>query len=104
MEGGDVATGLDMPLLAEIAAYFREARKKYAKFEGSLKGVDSRILLAQVPGGMLSNMENQLKQQGAMDKMDDVLKEIPKVRKDLGNIALVTPTSQIVGTQAVLMS
>ncbi|MBF0357566.1 MAG: sodium-extruding oxaloacetate decarboxylase subunit alpha [Magnetococcales bacterium] len=101
LEGRANATGLDMVLLAEIAAYFREVRKKYAKFEGSLKGVDSRILLAQVPGGMLSNMENQLKQQGAMDKMDDVLKEIPKVRKDLGNIALVTPTSQIVGTQAV---
>ncbi|MBF0383768.1 MAG: sodium-extruding oxaloacetate decarboxylase subunit alpha [Magnetococcales bacterium] len=101
MEDRDVATGLDLTLLAEIAAYFREVRKKYAKFEGSLKGVDSRILLAQVPGGMLSNMENQLKQQGAMDKMDAVLQEIPKVREDLGNIALVTPTSQIVGTQAV---
>jgi oxaloacetate decarboxylase (Na+ extruding) subunit alpha len=101
MEDKENATGLDLVLLAEIAAYFREVRKKYAKFEGSLKGVDSRILLAQVPGGMLSNMENQLKQQGAMDKMDAVLEEIPRVRKDLGNIALVTPTSQIVGTQAV---
>ncbi|MBF0448906.1 MAG: sodium-extruding oxaloacetate decarboxylase subunit alpha [Magnetococcales bacterium] len=101
LEDRENATGLDLVLLAEIASYFREVRKKYAKFEGSLKGVDSRILLAQVPGGMLSNMENQLKQQGAIDKMDEVLKEIPKVRKDLGNIALVTPTSQIVGTQAV---
>ncbi|MBF0455652.1 MAG: sodium-extruding oxaloacetate decarboxylase subunit alpha [Magnetococcales bacterium] len=101
MEDRENSTGLDLVLLEEIASYFREVRKKYAKFEGSLKGVDSRILLAQVPGGMLSNMENQLKQQGATDKMDEVLKEIPKVRKDLGNIALVTPTSQIVGTQAV---
>lgn len=95
-------TGLDMDLLEEIAAYFREVRKKYAKFEGSLKGVDSRILIAQVPGGMLTNMENQLREQGAADKLDEVLKEIPKVREDLGFIPLVTPTSQIVGTQSVL--
>ncbi|MDP4529358.1 sodium-extruding oxaloacetate decarboxylase subunit alpha [Alkalimonas delamerensis] len=95
-------TGLDLTLLAEIAAYFREVRKKYAKFEGSLKGVDARILLAQVPGGMLTNMESQLKEQDALDKLDSVLKEIPKVREDLGFIPLVTPTSQIVGTQAVL--
>ncbi|MES9974284.1 MAG: biotin/lipoyl-containing protein, partial [Candidatus Thiodiazotropha sp.] len=86
----------------EIAAYFREVRKKYAKFEGSLKGVDSRILVAQVPGGMLTNMENQLREQGASDKLDQVLEEIPRVRKDLGYIPLVTPTSQIVGTQAVI--
>ncbi len=95
-------TGLDIQLLEEIAAYFREVRKKYAKFEGSLKGVDSRILVAQVPGGMLTNMENQLREQGASDKLDAVLAEIPEVRKDLGYIPLVTPTSQIVGTQAVL--
>jgi len=95
-------TGLDLHLLEEIAAYFREVRKKYAKFEGSLRGVDSRILVAQVPGGMLTNMENQLREQGAADKMDEVLAEIPRVRKDLGYIPLVTPTSQIVGTQAVL--
>lgn len=95
-------TGLDLELLEEIATYFRGVRKKYAQFEGSLKGVDARILLAQVPGGMLTNMENQLKEQGALDKFDDVLKEIPAVRKDLGYIPLVTPTSQIVGTQAVL--
>jgi oxaloacetate decarboxylase alpha subunit len=82
--------------------YFRDVRKKYAKFEGSLKGVDSRILTSQVPGGMLTNMESQLKEQGATDKFDEVLKEIPKVRQDLGYIPLVTPTSQIVGTQAVL--
>lgn len=96
------ATGLDLELLEEIAAYFREVRKKYAKWEGSLKGIDSRILVAQVPGGMLTNMETQLKEQGAGDKLDAVLAEIPRVREDLGFIPLVTPTSQIVGTQAVL--
>lgn len=95
-------TGLDLDLLEEIASYFRQVRKKYAQFEGSLKGVDGRILLAQVPGGMLTNMENQLKEQNAADKLDEVLQEIPKVRKDLGYLPLVTPTSQIVGTQAVL--
>jgi oxaloacetate decarboxylase alpha subunit len=102
LEGTDRDTGLDLTLLEEIAAYFREVRKKYAKFEGSLKGVDSRILLAQVPGGMLTNMESQLKEQNAGDKFDAVLAEIPRVREDLGYIPLVTPTSQIVGTQAVL--
>ncbi|WP_207062128.1 sodium-extruding oxaloacetate decarboxylase subunit alpha [Motiliproteus sp. SC1-56] len=101
-EGTDRDTGLDINLLEEIAAYFREVRKKYAKWEGSLKGVDSRILVAQVPGGMLTNMESQLKEQGAGDKLDEVLEEIPRVREDLGFIPLVTPTSQIVGTQAVL--
>lgn len=94
--------GLDMSLLAEIAEYFREVRKKYARFEGELKGVDARIMIAQVPGGMLTNMESQLKDQQALHRMDEVLKEIPRVRQDLGNIALVTPTSQIVGTQAVI--
>ena len=102
LQGTDRDTGLDLALLEEIAAYFREVRKKYAKFEGSLRGTDSRILIAQVPGGMLTNMESQLKEQGAADKFDEVLKEIPKVREDLGLIPLVTPTSQIVGTQAVL--
>lgn len=101
-EGTARDTGLNLVLLEEIAAYFREVRTKYAQFEGSLKGVDARILLAQVPGGMLTNMESQLKEQGALDKMDLVLKEIPKVRKELGYLPLVTPTSQIVGTQAVL--
>jgi len=95
-------TGLDMEKLEDIAADFRSVRKKYRQFEGSLLGVDSRILLAQVPGGMLTNMEHQLKEQGASDKLDLVLDEIPRVRKDLGYIPLVTPTSQIVGTQAVL--
>ncbi len=102
LEGTGRQTGLDIVKLAEIAAYFREVRKKYASFEGSLRGVDARILVAQVPGGMLTNMESQLKEQGAADKMDEVLDEIPRVRKDLGYIALVTPTSQIVGTQAVI--
>ncbi|PMG27019.1 oxaloacetate decarboxylase subunit alpha [Shewanella sp. 10N.286.52.C2] len=96
------ATGYDMAALEEIAAYFREVRKKYARFEGALKGIDSRILRAQVPGGMLTNMENQLKEQGAADKMDEVLEEIPRVREDLGFLPLVTPTSQIVGTQSVI--
>lgn len=98
----DRDTGLDLELLEDIAGYFREVRKKYASFEGSLRGIDSRILVAQVPGGMLTNMESQLKEQGAGDKLDDVLSEIPRVREDLGFIPLVTPTSQIVGTQAVM--
>ena len=102
VEGTARDTGLDIEKLAEIAAYFREVRKKYAQFEGSLKGVDARILIAQVPGGMLTNMESQLREQGAEDKFDEVLLEIPRVREDLGFIPLVTPTSQIVGTQAVL--
>ena len=94
-------TGLDIKPLLEIAAYFREVRKKYAKFESSFLGADTRILASQVPGGMLSNLENQLKEQGAADKIDEVLKEIQVVQKDCGYIPLVTPTSQIVGTQAV---
>ena len=101
-EDTDRDTGLNIELLEEVAAYFREVRKKYAQFEGSLRGVDSRILVAQVPGGMLTNMESQLREQNALDKMDQVLKEIPRVREDLGFIPLVTPTSQIVGTQAVI--
>ncbi|GLS82792.1 sodium-extruding oxaloacetate decarboxylase subunit alpha [Paraferrimonas haliotis] len=102
VEGTERDTGYDMALLEEIAAYFRKVRQKYAQFEGGLKGIDARILTAQVPGGMLTNMENQLREQGAADKLDAVLAEIPSVRKDLGYIPLVTPTSQIVGTQAVL--
>lgn len=102
LDGTKWDTGLDINLLEEIASYFREVRKKYVKFEGSLKGIDSRILVAQVPGGMLTNLENQLREQNAAKKLDEVLEEIPKVREDLGFIPLVTPTSQIVGTQAVL--
>ncbi|QOF67531.1 sodium-extruding oxaloacetate decarboxylase subunit alpha [Actinobacillus sp. GY-402] len=102
LQGTAFDTGLDIPRLEKIAAYFRDVRKKYAKFEGQLRGVDSRILVAQVPGGMLTNLENQLRQQNASDKLDQVLEEIPRVREDLGYIPLVTPTSQIVGTQAVI--
>ncbi|KJR27995.1 oxaloacetate decarboxylase subunit alpha [Vibrio navarrensis] len=102
LQGTERDTNLQLEQLEPIAAYFREVRKKYAKFEGQLKGVDSRILIAQVPGGMLTNMESQLKEQGAADRIDEVLQEIPRVREDLGFIPLVTPTSQIVGTQAVI--
>ena len=101
-EDSDRATGLDLDLLEEISLYFRDVRKKYAQFEGALKGVDPRILTAQVPGGMLTNLEHQLRDQNATDKLDDVLREIPSVRKDLGYVPLVTPTSQIVGSQAVI--
>lgn len=102
LQGTQYDSELNIPKLEKIAAYFRDVRKKYAKFEGQLRGVDSRILVAQVPGGMLTNLESQLKQQNASDKLDKVLEEIPLVRKDLGYIPLVTPTSQIVGTQAVI--
>jgi oxaloacetate decarboxylase alpha subunit len=102
LDGTERDTGLDLNKLEEIAAYFREVRKKYAQFEGGLKGIDSRILVAQVPGGMLTNLESQLREQNAGDKLDDVLDEIPRVREDLGMLPLVTPTSQIVGTQAVI--
>lgn len=102
LEGTERDTGLDLARLEKIALYFRDVRPKYAKWEGALKGVDVRILTAQVPGGMLTNMESQLKDQGAADRLDEVLEEIPRVREDLGFIPLVTPTSQIVGTQAVL--
>jgi len=102
LEGTERDTGLDLRALEDIADYFRDVRKKYAKFEGGLKGVDSRILVAQVPGGMLTNLENQLREQNAGEKLDAVLEEIPQVRRDLGMLPLVTPTSQIVGTQAVI--
>lgn len=100
--GGAFDTGLDLERLQEIAAYFRDVRKKYARFESDVTGVDTRVLINQIPGGMISNLANQLKEQGALDKMDEVLEEIPRVRKDFGYPPLVTPTSQIVGTQAVL--
>lgn len=102
LQGTPYDTGLSLPLLQEITAYFREARKKYWQFESEFTGVDTRVLVNQVPGGMISNLSNQLKEQGALDKMDQVLAEIPRVREDLGYPPLVTPTSQIVGTQAVL--
>ena len=99
---GEFDTGLDLEQLQEIAAYFRDVRKKYARFESDVTGVDTRVLINQIPGGMISNLANQLKDQGALDRMDEVLEEIPRVRKDFGYPPLVTPTSQIVGTQAVL--
>ncbi len=101
-QGSEYDTGLSLPLLQEIAAYFREVRKKYWQFEMEGPQVDTRILTSQIPGGMISNLSNQLKEQGALNRMDDVFAEIPRVREDLGFPPLVTPTSQIVGTQAVL--
>ncbi len=100
--GSEYDTGLDLELLQEIAAYFREVRKKYKRFESDFTGVDTRVFINQIPGGMISNLANQLRDQGALDKMDEVLDEVPRVRKDFGYPPLVTPTSQIVGTQAVL--
>ena len=101
LKGTDFDTGLDISALLEIAAYFRDIRKHYASLESKFLGADTRILKSQVPGGMLSNLESQLKQQGASDKIDQVLAELPLVQKDVGYVPLVTPTSQIVGTQAV---
>lgn len=95
-------TGLDLDLLEEISDYFKEIRKNYAQFESDFKGVDINILKSQIPGGMISNMENQLREQNALDKLEQVLKEVPRVRKDMGYPPLVTPTSQIVGSQATL--
>ena len=102
LDGTNRSTNLDLDKLEPIAEHFKVIRKKYKKFEGSLRGIDSRILVSQVPGGMLTNLENQLRDQNASDKFDQVLMEIPKVREDLGFIPLVTPTSQIVGTQSVI--
>ncbi len=102
LQGTEYDTGLDLAKVQEITAYFREVRKKYWQYESDFTGVDTRVLVNQVPGGMISNLSNQLKEQGALDKMDAVLAEIPRVREDLGFPPLVTPTSQIVGTQAVL--
>jgi pyruvate carboxylase subunit B len=102
LEGTEYDTGLDIAKVQAVSDYFKEVRKKYWQFESAYTGVDTRALVNQVPGGMISNLSNQLKEQGALDKMDAVLAEIPYVRKDLGYIPLVTPTSQIVGTQAVL--
>lgn len=102
LQGTEYDTGLDLGKLQEITAYFKEVRKKYWQFESAFTGVDTRVLVNQVPGGMISNLSNQLKEQGALNRMDEVLAEIPRVREDLGFPPLVTPTSQIVGTQAVL--
>ncbi len=102
LQGTEYDTGIDLLKLQEITAYFREVRKKYWQFESDFTGVDTRVLVNQVPGGMISNLSNQLKEKGALDRIDEVLLEIPRVREDLGYPPLVTPTSQIVGTQAVL--
>ena len=102
LDGTEYKTNIQLDKLAPIAKHFKEVRKKYADFEGSLKGVDARIITSQVPGGMLTNLENQLKEQNAIDRFDEVIDEIPLVRSDMGYIPLVTPTSQIVGTQAVI--
>ncbi|KHO64805.1 sodium-extruding oxaloacetate decarboxylase subunit alpha [Pseudomonas flexibilis] len=100
LRGSEYDTGLDLELLQEIGLYFYGVRKKYHQFESEFTGVDTRVQVNQVPGGMISNLANQLKEQGALHRMDEVLAEIPRVRKDLGYPPLVTPTSQIVGTQA----
>lgn len=102
LRGTEYDTGLDLELVQEIGFYFREVRKKYHQFETEFTSLDTRVQVNQVPGGMISNLSNQLKQQNALGKMRDVLDEIPRVRKDLGYPPLVTPTSQIVGTQAVM--
>jgi len=102
LRGTEFDTGLDLEAIQEIGVYFYQVRKKYHQFESEFTGVDTRVQINQVPGGMISNLANQLKEQGATDRMGEVLAEIPRVRKDLGFPPLVTPTSQIVGTQAVL--
>ena len=102
LEGMGYKTSIDLSKIDEITDYLKENRKKYWQFESEFTGLDPRVLINQVPGGMISNLSNQLKDQGAIDKMNDVLEEIPAVRKDLGYPPLVTPTSQIVGTQAAL--
>ncbi|TFG11236.1 pyruvate carboxylase subunit B [Candidatus Thorarchaeota archaeon] len=102
LKGTQRDTGLDVNLLSEIADYFRDIRRNYTEFEGSLKGVNPQVLIWQIPGGMLSNLDNQLREQGALDRYDEVLQEVPRVRADLGYPPLVTPSSQIVGTQATM--
>ncbi|MCD6534866.1 MAG: oxaloacetate decarboxylase subunit alpha [Deltaproteobacteria bacterium] len=102
LKGTEYDTGLDIGAMAEIAEYIKEVRKKYSAYESGFTGVDTNVLLYQVPGGMMSNLESQLRDQGAIDKLKDVLEEIPRVRKDFGYPPLVTPSSQIVGTQATL--
>ena len=101
-EDSERATGLDLSKLQKVADYFKNVRVKYSEFEGSLKGVDTQMLSSQVPGGMLSNLESQLKELNKTDLYEEVIKEIPKVRKDLGFPPLVTPVSQIIGAQAMM--
>ncbi|WP_018231789.1 sodium-extruding oxaloacetate decarboxylase subunit alpha [Thioalkalivibrio thiocyanodenitrificans] len=102
LKGTEYDTGLDLEALQEIGFYFREIRRKYHQYESEFTGIDTRVQTTQVPGGMISNLANQLKEQGALDKVGQVMNEIPRVREDLGYPPLVTPTSQIVGTQAVM--
>src|SRR5690606_21211896 len=105
LKGTEYDTGLDLGLLSEIAAYFRPLREEYiatGKMNTKVIGVDVNTLIYQVPGGMLSNLVSQLKQANQEDKFEEVLQEVPKVRRDFGYPPLVTPTSQIVGTQAVM--
>jgi len=102
LRGTPYETGLDLVKIQEIGMYFYQVRKKYHQYESDYTGVDTRVQVNQVPGGMISNLANQLREQNALDRMSEVLTEIPEVRKDLGYPPLVTPTSQIVGTQAVL--
>jgi pyruvate carboxylase subunit B len=102
LRGTEYDTGLDLEALQKVGFYFREVRKKYQQFESELTGLDTRVQIYQVPGGMISNLYTQLRGQGALDRMNEVFEEIPRVREDLGFPPLVTPTSQIVGTQAVL--
>ncbi|MCX7683421.1 MAG: pyruvate carboxylase subunit B [Anaerolineae bacterium] len=102
LRGTERDPGLDLGLLAEIAAYFARIRKKYARFESGMFGVDVNVLQYQIPGGMLSNLVSQLREQGAEDRYEEVLAEVPRVRAELGYPPLVTPSSQIVGTQATL--
>ncbi len=101
LRGSEFDTGLDLELIQEIGMYFHAVRKKYHQFESEFTAVDTRVQVNQVPGGMMSNLANQLKEQGALNRINEVFAEIPRVREDLGFPPLVTPTSQIVGTQAV---
>jgi pyruvate/oxaloacetate carboxyltransferase len=102
LAGTERATGMDIGLLEEISEYFRNVRKKYRAYESAFTAVDPAVLMWQIPGGMISNLSSQLKDQGALDRMEEVLAEVPRVRQELGYPPLVTPTSQIVGTQATL--
>lgn len=101
LQNTDFSLDFDLLKLDEISQYFKKIRAKYSEFEGSLKGVDVQMLIRQVPGGMLSNLESQLKQLKLEEKLDEVIEEIPRVRKDLGYVPLVTPVSQIIGAQAL---
>ncbi|QLH74580.1 MAG: pyruvate/oxaloacetate carboxyltransferase [Methanomassiliicoccales archaeon] len=102
LKGTEYDTGLDLRKLAEISAYFKKVRKKYKAFEGEAITIDTDVLIYQIPGGMMSNFATQLREAKKEDKLQEVLEEVPRVKADLGHVPLVTPTSQIVGTQAVL--